>query len=158
MIFIIMGVSGAGKSTVGKILANKLNCAFYDADDLHSHENIEKMRKGTPLTDADREFWLRSIRDLINGQKRTVVIACSALKRSYRDYLSVPEKEVVFIYLKGEPEILRQRLAGRKGHYAGPELLRSQIETLEEPENDLNFNITDEPGVIVESILCKFDL
>jgi len=158
MIFIIMGISGAGKSTVGQILANKLDCSFYDADDLHSSENIEKMRKGTPLTDADREFWLRSIRDLIDGQKATAVIACSALKRSYRDYLSVPEKEVVFIYLKGEPKILRQRLATRKGHYAGPELLRSQIETLEEPENALTFNITDEPSVIVESILAKFDL
>lgn len=110
MIFIIMGVSGAGKSTVGKMLADRLHCEFYDADQYHCKENIEKMSKGIALTDNDRVSWLKAIRDLIISQSDHAVIACSALKQSYRDILDVPGKNVVFIYLKGEKGFLKEKV------------------------------------------------
>ena len=156
MIFIIMGVSGAGKTTVGKILAEKIGCEFYDADSYHSLKNIEKMSKGIPLTDTDREPWLKSLRELINSQTGTAVLACSALKKSYRDKLSVPGKPVVFIYLKGNKDILEKRLSGRKGHYADIGLLESQLQTLEEPDSALTLSIIDSPGLIVDKILKHY--
>ena len=102
MIFILMGVSGAGKSTVGKILSEKLDCDFYDAEDYHSRKNIEKMSRGIPLTDQDKISWLKSIQGLILSQSDNTVIACSALKQSYRYYLlSVPDKKMFLFILKG---------------------------------------------------------
>ena len=153
-----MGVSGAGKTTVGKMLSEKIPCEFYDADHFHSKENIEKMRKEIPLNDADREPWLLSIRNLIEKQNSNIVIACSALKQSYRDILNIPDKNVVFVYLKGEKKLLRKRLLNRKGHYAGPNLLDSQFETLEEPEDALTFSIVNEPEAIIEDIIKTFKL
>ncbi len=158
MIFIIMGVSGTGKTTVGRMLSEKIHCEFYDADHFHSKENIEKMSKGIHLRDADRDPWLLSIRNLIEKQTSTVVIACSALKQSDRDILNIPDKNVVFVYLKGEKELLRKRLLNRKGHYAGANLLDSQLETLEEPKDALTFSIVNEPEAIIEDIIKTFKL
>lgn len=153
-----MGVSGAGKSTVGRILADRLGSNFYDADDFHSKENKEKMSKGIPLNDTDREPWLLSLRTLIEAQSVNTVLACSALKQSYRDVITVPEKNIIFVYLKGDKEVLTRRLLERKGHYAGPDLLDSQLETLEEPENALTLDIVNDPENIVEEILKQVDL
>ena len=159
MIFIIMGVSGSGKSTVGKILSEKLDCDFYDADDYHSRKNIEKMSRGIALTDKDRISWLKTIRGLILSESDNAVIACSALKQSYRNYLlSFPDKNIVFVYLKGNRETLQERLQQRTGHYAGPGLLDSQLATLEEPMDVLAFDIINEPEAIVQEILEQIDL
>jgi len=158
MIFIIMGVSGAGKTTVGKMFAQKLSCVFYDADQFHSKENIEKMSRGIPLTDSNREPWLIAIRDIINKQEVPALIACSALKKSYRDFLNLPDKNINFIFLKGDPEILRKRLIYRKGHYAGADLLESQLEALEEPANDLTLDASESVEIIVSKILREYGL
>ncbi|MEM7008692.1 MAG: gluconokinase [Thermodesulfobacteriota bacterium] len=156
MIFIIMGVSGSGKSTVGNLLANKIKSPFYDADDFHSRENKEKMRQGIALTDADRAPWLKALSSLIEEQDRNAILACSALKKSYRDELRVPGKKVVFIYLKGEEKLLEKRLSLRKGHYAGPSLLQSQLQTLQEPDDAFTISIKDSPDKIVDKILQKY--
>ena len=153
-----MGVSGAGKTTVGKMLSEKIPCEFYDADHFHSKENIEKMRKEIPLSDADREPWLLSIRNLIEKQNSNIVIACSALKQSYRDILNIPDKNVVFVYLKGEKKLLRKRLLDRKGHYAGSNLLDSQLGTLEEPQDALTLDISSTPEVLVGEIIKEYGL
>ena len=157
MIFIIMGVSGSGKSTVGKLLANKIQSPFYDADDFHSQKNKDKMREGIALTDADRAPWLKALGSLINEQRGNAVLACSALKQSYRDQLDVPGRKVVFVYLKGEEKLLEKRLSLRKGHYAGPSLLKSQLQTLEEPDDALTISITNSPDNIVEMILEEYN-
>lgn len=132
-----MGVSGAGKTTVGKLLASQLKWEFADGDDYHPAANVEKMRNGIPLTDADREPWLDRLRDLIVewvASGKSAVLACSALKRAYRDKLVVgPEVRVV--YLKADRELLRERLLGRTVHYMKEKMLESQIATLEEPED-----------------------
>lgn len=153
-----MGVSGAGKTTVGKMLSEKIPCEFYDADQFHSQENIEKMSKGIPLTDEDRASWLQSIRELIISQPDNAVIACSALKQSYRDILNIAGKNVVFVYLKGEKELLGKRLLDRKGHYAGSNLLDSQLETLEEPQDALTLYISSTPEVLVGEIIKEYGL
>ncbi len=137
MVVLLMGVSGAGKTTVGKLLASQLKWEFADGDDYHPAANVEKMRNGIPLTDADREPWLDRLRDLIVewvASGKSAVLACSALKRAYRDKLVVgPEVRVV--YLKADRELLRERLLGRTVHYMKEKMLESQIATLEEPED-----------------------
>jgi len=153
-----MGVSGAGKTTVGKMLSQKLSCVFYDSDQFHSKENIKKMRRGIPLTNSDRKPWLKTIRNLIEKHPGQAVIACSALKKSYRDFLNISGKNVNFIYLKGNQNILKKRLGDRKGHYAGADLLDSQLQALEEPQQALTLDINDTPEVIVEKILREYNL
>ena len=155
MIVIVMGVSGAGKTTVGELLADRMGCGFSDADDFHPAANVEKMRRGIPLTDDDRWPWLSSLRQAIEGWQATGtshVIACSALRQSYRDVLS-SQGDVLFVYLKGAPETIAARLDARKGHYMNPNLLASQFETLEEPQGALVVDITPTPEAIVETIL-----
>ena len=144
---IVMGVSGSGKSTIAAALAERLGFDYEDGDDFHSQANIEKMHAGTPLTDEDRWPWLRAIADAIaakvdNG--RDVVVACSALKRTYRDILVRGRDDVRIVYLKGSRELMAERLKGRKGHFINPSLLDSQFDTLEEPA-------FDEPAVTVEA-------
>lgn len=141
---VLMGVSGCGKTTVGELLAKSLNCRFYDGDDYHPDCNKEKMRLGTPLDDTDRAPWLATLNRLIADaikDKKSIVLACSALKEKYREKLladldEAGRDEVRFFYLKGEEELLCRRLARRRHEYMNPDLLASQIATLEEPEKE----------------------
>ena len=150
-----MGVEGAGKTTVGKLLAQKWGWEFADGDDFHSQQNKEKLHKGIPLTDADREPWLRAIHEAMLGwvaKKRNVALACSALKEKYRAALDVgPEMRVV--YLKGSYQAIAERLGKRTEHFVLPSLLASQFETLEEPEDALVVDASATPGEIVERIV-----
>jgi gluconokinase len=127
-----MGVAGSGKSTVGRLLAERLDWPFFDGDDYHPAANVEKMRRGIPLTDADRLPWLERLRDLASRSERAV-LACSALKESYRRILSGGDPRVRFIYLRADPALLVSRLEGRTGHFFKRALLESQLAALEEP-------------------------
>lgn len=136
---IVMGVSGCGKSTIGQQLANRLGCAFYDADDFHPPANVVKMGQGIPLTDADRQPWLARLQALIateQAQGHTAVLACSALKQAYRQQLRAQQNQVRFIYLAGTFELILTRLQARQGHYMKSDLLQSQFDALEEPTAD----------------------
>jgi gluconokinase len=153
-VIVVMGVSGSGKTTVGTLLAGQLGWKYYEGDDFHPRANIEKMRSGLPLNDADRKPWLEALRDLIRNCLElgdSAVVACSALKKGYRDFLRVDER-VVFVYLKGDYEIIRQRLRGRVGHFMNPDLLDSQFATLEEPRTEMSIDIALAPGEIVNLI------
>lgn len=136
---VLMGVAGSGKTTVGRALAQLLGWCFLDADDLHSPASIEKMRHGVGLDDADRAAWLDAVAAAIAAriaEGRPTVIACSALKRSYRDRLVRGQPSVAIAFLDASPDLLRRRLAARRGHFAGPSLLASQLATLESPAPD----------------------
>lgn len=139
MVIVLMGVSGAGKTVVGETLAARLGWSFADGDDFHSPANLARMRSGTPLTDVDREPWLRSINHAVNdwiAQRRDVVLACSALRRSHRVTIrsGVPDDgSLRFVYLRGEPGEIGRRLRARVGHFMPASLLASQFEALEEP-------------------------
>jgi gluconokinase len=160
VIIVVMGVSGAGKTTVGQLLASQLGWDYADADDFHSAANVEKMRNGIPLTDAERAPWLATLRDLIAKRieaRKNAVLACSALKGAYRESLCI-DAEVQFVYLKGTPELLRQRLHGRVGHFMTERMLDSQLATLEEPENAVAVDIDRSPVEIVGEIRTKLGL
>lgn len=133
---VVMGVSGSGKSLIGERLAERLQVPFFDADDFHSPRNVEKMRSGIPLTDEDRVGWLQDLAELIRREPG-LVLACSALKRRYRDQLREAGNEVVFLYLAGDFETIRTRLAERGNHYfQGEAMLRNQFDQLEPPGKD----------------------
>jgi|SRR5579864_2333118 len=158
MILIAMGVSGAGKTLIGEMLAEKLKCDFTDGDAFHSEANKEKMHHGIPLTDEDRWPWLRTIRAAIEKEQqagRTAVFTCSSLKRSYRDILRAGDRDVCFVYLKGSREVLHERLLTRTGHFFDPSLLQSQLDTLEEPAADEAITVSIElsPEEIVDDVL-----
>lgn len=160
MIYIIMGVSGAGKSTIGELLAEKLHCLFHDADEDHSLKSKEKMRNGIPLTDEDRRPWLDILQKKIKQwllEEKTVVLACSALKKSYRNYLQVDPAEVQFIYLKTDLAATSKRLAHRQHHFLAPQLLESQFTTLEEPSAEEAWIVDGnaQPEEIVSTIQNK---
>jgi len=151
VIVLLMGVSGAGKTTVGTMLASQLGWEFADGDDYHQAANAEKMRKGIPLTDADREPWLESLRSLIvawMAAGKNAVLACSALKQAYRDRLMVGAS-VRVVYLKADRELLRERLLLRCGHYMKEGMLESQIATLEEPADAV---VVDARGAIEDIV------
>ncbi|HDQ26833.1 MAG TPA: gluconokinase [bacterium] len=138
MIYIVMGVLASGKTTIGSLLAEKLGYEFHDADDFHPPSNREKMGRGEALTDADRKPWIAAVRAVIEGMAAAgtdAVIACSALREDYRKTLSKGRKDVVFIYIKGDYGMIKERAERRKGHFVDPALLKSQFETLEEPDN-----------------------
>jgi gluconokinase len=154
MIVIVMGVVGAGKTTVGQTLAEQLGWEFADADDFHPVSNIEKIQQGIGLSDADREPWLDRMRAAIFqwiADRRNVVLACSALKETYRQKLQVGP-EVRFVYLKGNADLIAERLRSRHGHFAGEQILGSQLADLEEPAGALTVEISATPREIADKV------
>jgi gluconokinase len=163
VIVIIFGVSGAGKTTIGKLLAEELGWRFYEADDFHPRANIEKMRCGIPLTDEDRWPWLESLRELIRrglAAGEDAVLACSALKERYRRYLRV-NADVRFVFLRGDYALIANQLRQRRGHFMNSALLRSQFTDLEEPqpaEDVLTVELGRSPRQLVAEIKTKLHL
>ena len=156
MILIVMGVVGSGKTTVGIQLAKKLGWQFADGDDFHPQANIEKISHGIALTDSDRAPWLAALRAAIdkwNSERRNVVLACSALKQSYRDQLRAAG--VQFIYLKGDYDLIAARLHSRHGHFATESILKSQLADHEEPDDAITIDAEKSPGEIVAEIVAK---
>jgi gluconokinase len=154
MVAIVMGVVGAGKTTIGRLLAEQLQWQFADADDFHPASNVEKIRHGIALNDEDREPWLASLRRKVSdwiAEDIDAVLACSALKQSYRSDLQVGP-EVHFVYLKGSPELIAERLRARQGHFANEQILSSQFDDLEEPQGALIVDIAESPEQIVTII------
>jgi len=159
MVILVMGVTGSGKTTVGKLLASRLDWIFLDADDFHSAANKEKMHRGIPLTDADRAPWLASIhQELVrrNGDAQNVVLACSALKQAYRDTLSDGLRFKI-VFLRGSSAQLHRNLAHRGHHFAGESLVPSQLATLEEPVRAIVEDIGQPLKRIVENICAQLD-
>jgi gluconokinase len=151
-----MGVVGAGKTTVGSLLARKLGWQFADADDFHPKANVEKMSHGISLTDEDRAPWLAALRDAIlrwNANGQNVVLACSALKRKYRDELHTDN--VRFVYLDGSYELIRERLHARHGHFATEAILDNQFKDLEVPEDAITVSIDQAPEKIADEIIVE---
>jgi gluconokinase len=160
MIIVLMGVTGSGKSTVGKILASQLGWKFVEGDDFHSPKNIEKMRRGEPLNDADRRPWLDAIREVIRttiDRGEDAIIACSAFKESYRKLLQI-HGQVSFVYLKASMALIQDRLKNRVGHFMNPDLIQSQFDTLEEPEQALQVDAGLSPAEIVQVIRNKLSV
>lgn len=156
-----MGVSGSGKTTVGALLAKRLDWELADGDDFHPPANVEKMHGGIPLTDEDRWPWLRAIAAWIDRTRRAGghgVVACSALKRRYRGILLDGSPAVRLVYLRGEPELIGRRLAARQGHFMPESLLRSQYDALEEPgpdERPIIVDVVGRPDEIVDRIVAQ---
>lgn len=151
-----MGVAGCGKTTIGQKLAVALDCGFSDADGFHGPGNIDKMRHGIALTDADRAPWLRAIKAAIDEHVRngrSHVFACSALKVRHREALGAGNRQVQFVYLKGDAGLIAQRLRQRAGHFFDPALLASQFEALEEPHDALTVDIAQPPEALVSHIV-----
>jgi gluconokinase len=163
VIVLLMGPAGSGKTIVGKLLAAQISWEFADGDDFHPPANIEKMSRGIPLTDKDRLPWLRSIREAIlhwQAHEKNAVIACSALKRSYRDLLGIHpnSKNIKLVYLKGSYDLLLERLHSRKGHYMKEQMLASQLADLEEPADAITIDIAKSPEEIVSEIRKRLRL
>jgi gluconokinase len=160
VIVIIMGTTGAGKTTIGIMLATQLSWQFADADTFHPPANIEKMSHGIPLTDADRAPWLAAMRKAILewiAAGKNVVLACSALKRAYRDELS-PSPEVKIVYLKGDYALFAERIRHRHGHFAGEQILAGQFADLEEPTDAITIDAAQSPEQIVAEIRKRLAL
>jgi gluconokinase len=154
MVVVLMGVSGSGKTTVGRLLAARTGATFYDADDFHPQANVEKMRRGVPLTDEDRRPWLEALRALVAScleRGERAVLACSALKEEYRRRILL-DGRVKLVYLKGDYALIKERLKKRSGHFMRPELLDSQFDALEEPRHALQVEADARPEEIVEAI------
>ena len=159
--FIVMGVSGCGKSSVGKRLAEYLGWDFYDADDFHPPENVAKMANGTPLDDSDRAPWLASLNVLISSSLKAGkpgVLACSALKERYRQQLMSGNEDVQIVYLKGSYELIWSRMEKRTDHYMKPHMLKSQFEALEEPVDALTIDISMSLDDIMQEILKHMEM
>jgi gluconokinase len=160
MVVILMGVTASGKTTVGRLLATASGYQFYDADDFHPRANVDKMRRGIPLDDADRRPWLEALRDLVRrclAEGRNAVLACSALKEAYRRYFLI-DPRVKLVYLKVDEGLIRQRLQRRRGHFMNPSLLESQFATLEEPENALWLDASRSPEEVVGTIRRRLQM
>jgi gluconokinase len=154
MIVVLMGVTGSGKSTIGRLLARQLHWKFLEGDDFHPQTNIEKMRRGVPLNDRDRKPWLKAIRESMRmaiNRGENAVIACSALKEAYRRMLQICGK-VSFVYLKADLTLIQKRLKKRTGHFMSPLLIESQFDTLEEPKETLQVDAGLPPSEIVRLI------
>ena len=163
VIVVLMGVSGSGKTTIAALLAAALGCRFQEGDDLHSRENVEKMRCGTPLTDADRMPWLHKIAEEIDGWRargECGVLTCSALKRSYRNVIIGGRRNVVLVYLKGSHDLIRRRMASRHEHFMPVGLLDSQFASLQEPtpdEHAITVDVGGRPMEIVGEIVHQLE-
>ncbi len=163
MIVIVFGVSGAGKTTIGKLLAEQLGWKFYEADDFHQRANIEKMRRGIPLSDEDRWPWLDRLREQLTrslAAKEDAVLACSALKRTYRERLRVSDR-VKLVFLRGDYAFIEKQIRSRRGHFMNPALLKSQYADLEEPgldEDALTIELGQTPEELVKEIKTKLGL
>jgi gluconokinase len=161
MVLIVMGVSGAGKTTIGRALAASLGWEFHDGDDLHSKTSKLKMHRGIALDDSDRAPWLSALRTLIQSmlaRARDGVVACSALKQSYRDELVVDSNSVKVVYLKGTSQLIAERLRHRSGHFMNPDLLQSQFETLEEPRDAIVVDAAMAPQAVVTAVRAQLKL
>lgn len=159
--FIIIGVSGCGKSTVARLLAKELGWDYYDADDFHPDENIAKMAASIPLQDDDRIPWLAALNEMLRVQRAAgqhPVLACSALKRSYRQKLKEGNDGLKIIYLQGDYDLIWERMLARSEHYMKAEMLRSQFDALEEPVQALMLNIRLSPEEIVSQIRQHYQL
>ncbi|WP_420602035.1 gluconokinase [Flagellimonas sp.] len=156
-VLVVMGVSGTGKSTIGKMLSSVLGIPFYDGDDFHPEANVKKMSAGQPLNDDDRQGWLERLNALaIEHQSQGVIIACSALKQRYRRLLqSNMGEQMQFIYLEGSSKLIKSRLENRKAHFMPLELLKSQFDTLEPPTNAIEVSIALSPEEIVKRITAQ---
>ena len=160
-VLIFMGVAGSGKTTVAKLFAQKTGAIFYEGDDFHPPENVAKMRAGIPLTDADREKWLQTLRKIIVSalaKKEFSVLACSALKAKYRDELTAGDSRVKFVHLTGPPALIEERLKARHGHFMPPGLLASQLAILEPPADALIFSCEKSPEKIVAELIQALGL
>lgn len=160
MIIVVMGVTGAGKTTVGRLLARELEWDFVDADDFHPESNVEKMRAGIPLNEDDRRPWLERLRAEIaryEADGRDLVMACSALKKDYRMMLGVGPG-IKFVYLKGSVELIAERLRERRGHFAGEGILAGQFADLEEPDGAVVADIGGSPEEIVKEVREKLGI
>lgn len=158
MIILLMGVSGSGKTTIGKSLAQRLSCDFEDADDFHSEENKRKMHAGIPLTDADRLPWLSELSELLKKRSesgQTTILACSALKSSYRQKFLEAAPDLMVVYLKVDFETVAARLEERHHEFMNPELLKSQFDTLEEPSDAIVVDANETVSEIVDDILAQ---
>ena len=160
MVILIMGTTGAGKTTVGNILSTRLGWTFLDADDFHPASNIEKMKHGIPLTDADRIPWLENIHASLvqlSAAKSNVVLACSALKQSYRDELSAAI-DLRVVYLRGTYQQMRLHIEARHGHFAGQAILAGQFSDLEEPQSALVLDVLHPPDQLASRIIAEWHL
>ena len=160
MIVVLMGPMGCGKTTLGMLLSEKLGWKFYDGDDYHPPANKKKMGAGIPLDDSDREPWLKTLAQLINEHKeeeRSMILACSALKKIYRQLLGIDQKTVVSVYLKGSKDVLKNHLAGRSHEYMDDDLLISQLRTLEEPTSGIVVDVSGTPEETAQDIIKKIE-
>lgn len=154
-----MGVSGSGKTTVGKAVSNKFGWKYYEGDEYHPAENVEKMKNWIPLNDEDRLPWLLSLRKVIEeaiSKRENIVISCSALKEAYRKILKVSE-EVKFIYLKGSYDLIRKRMEERIPHFFKPEMLKSQFDVLKEPQQAIEIDISKSSESIIGDLIDKIN-
>jgi len=156
MVFVIIGPMGCGKTTIGQVLATRLSWQFYDADDFHPEANKKKMAQGVPLEDSDREPWLNILHQIIEehlADGRSMILACSALKKKYRRMLGIDQQQVFSIFLKGSYSLLEERIAARSHQFMAKDLLRSQLDTLEEPDSGLTVDIAGTPEEICQTII-----
>lgn len=161
MVIVLTGPMGCGKTTIGKLLANRLGWRFADGDDFHPPANIAKMKTGLPLGDEDRYPWLHILHTAIEkavSDNDNLILACSALKQEYRKLLGINQQSVISVYLQGSPELLRERIEARTHLYMDKSLLESQLNTLEEPQSGLIVSIADSPEVIVDSIISRISV
>ena len=160
MVIVIMGVSGSGKTTIGKKISKSLGWKFYEGDDYHPQKNVEKMSNGIPLNDEDRKPWLqnlsRIIAEMIN-EKENAVITCSALKKIYRNIIKIND-EVKFVYLKSSYDLIKKRMKQRNNHFMKADMLASQFEALEEPEDAISVSIDKSEEQILKEIYKQLKL